>query len=306
MKNKTLINPSLLVFSGGLLMLLISGCRKESAVLPTVKLNAVTLVTTNSASGEAEILSDGGAPVTSCGLCWLPEQTPTIDHNKTSYALTRGSFTGSITGLTANTRYHLRAYAVNSAGIGYSDTKSFQTLFETITDIDGNVYNVAKIGNQTWMVENLKTTRYRNGDPIPEVINFWDWAWLPSEAYCWNCVTDNENKGVLYNYYVVTDSRGLAPVGWHVPSSADWITLINSAGNDPCTYLYNKGFSMTRGGFRDGYTGEFENLGIAGYWWSSDRFLAVLHTEDLGPSLAISVISKHPESRGYSIRCIKD
>ena len=95
----------------------------------------------------------------------------------------------------------------------------------TITDIDGNVYHTVKIGNQTWTVENLKTTHYRNGDPIPE--NPDNWSWLTTDAYC-NILDDDsytETYGRLYNWYAVNDPRGLAPEGWHIPSDAEWKEL---------------------------------------------------------------------------------
>jgi hypothetical protein len=86
---------------------------------------------------------------------------------------------------------------------------------DTMTDIDGNVYKTIKIGNQVWMAENLKVTRYRNGDPIPKVTNNSKWNNLKSGAYC---IYNNDNAnistyGLLYNWYAVDDSRNIAPEG---------------------------------------------------------------------------------------------
>ena len=100
----------------------------------------------------------------------------------------------------------------------------------SVTDIDGNVYQTIKIGDQWWMMENLKVTHYRNGDPIPHVTDQWAWVLLyepPTGAFC-----DYDNNpanvatyGRLYNWYAVADSRNIAPAGWHVPTDAEWKQL---------------------------------------------------------------------------------
>jgi uncharacterized protein (TIGR02145 family) len=90
---------------------------------------------------------------------------------------------------------------------------------QTVTDIDGNVYQTVTIGNQIWMAENLKVTHYRNGDEIPNVTVQEDWKNLTTGAYC------NYNNvavyGRLYNWLAVNDNRNIAPAGWHVPSDAE-------------------------------------------------------------------------------------
>jgi uncharacterized protein (TIGR02145 family) len=118
------------------------------------------------------------------------------------------------------------------------EIKSDPIEYGTVTDIDGNVYVTVNIGDKWWMAENLKTTRYRNGDSIQFVneVNFnFDsatWNHLDSGAYC---IIDNSSPssqnyqgklfGLLYNGYAVKDSRNIAPVGWHVPSDEDWKQL---------------------------------------------------------------------------------
>lgn len=98
---------------------------------------------------------------------------------------------------------------------------------ETVTDIDGNVYHTVTIGTQTWLVENLKTTRYRNGESIPNCIDNIEWSNLNTGAYCnYNNNPDNgEIYGKLYNWHAVNDNRDIAPVGWHVPTLNDMYTL---------------------------------------------------------------------------------
>ena len=109
-------------------------------------------------------------------------------------------------------------------------------IYGTMTDQDGNVYKTITIGTQTWMAENLRTTKYRDGSNIPLVTSHASWLTLTTGAYCnynntTNCDTIS-SYGRLYNWFVTSDSRNIAPVGWHVPSEAEWQTLINYLGGD--------------------------------------------------------------------------
>lgn len=101
--------------------------------------------------------------------------------------------------------------------------------YGTVTDIDGNDYKTITIGTQTWMAENLKTTRFRNGDTIPNISNAKDWSKLTKSAFCAyrnTLNTDSIHKfGVLYNWYAVKDCRKIAPEGWHIPTDAEWKIL---------------------------------------------------------------------------------
>lgn len=108
----------------------------------------------------------------------------------------------------------------------------------TIFDIDSNVYKTVQIGTQCWLEENLKTTTYRNGTPIPNVPDPDVWKYLTTGAYVWN---NNDSiwkniYGALYNWYAVDDPNGLCPSGWHVPSISEWHTLINFAGGSDVSY----------------------------------------------------------------------
>ena len=99
---------------------------------------------------------------------------------------------------------------------------------ETITDIDGNIYQTVTIGDQVWLAENLKVTHFRNGDAIPNVNpDLTDWTNYSTEAYCYydNTPENADIYGLLYNWNTVDDSRGIAPDGWHVPSDEEWQLL---------------------------------------------------------------------------------
>jgi uncharacterized protein (TIGR02145 family) len=176
--------------------------------------------------------------------------------------------------------------------------------FAACTDADGNNYKVVKIGTQTWMAENLKTTKYNDGISIPNVTGNTAWSYLSTPAYCWynNDTTTYKNTyGALYNWYTVNTAK-LAPVGWHVPTDAEWTILDNylmangynydgtTTGNkyakslaaitnwETSTYTgdvgndlsknNSTGFSALPGGYR-GYNGTFVSVGLSGYWWSA-------------------------------------
>ncbi|MFH1179552.1 MAG: FISUMP domain-containing protein, partial [Candidatus Bathyarchaeota archaeon] len=121
--------------------------------------------------------------------------------------------------------------------IAYPKTVPEQTdtisIGETVTDIDGNVYRTITIGDQTWMMANLKTTRLNDGQEIPYVTDAREWATLSTPGYCWpnNDPSNKEDYVAMYNWYTVDTGR-LAPVGWHVPSMEEWKTLSEYLGGD--------------------------------------------------------------------------
>ncbi len=109
---------------------------------------------------------------------------------------------------------------------------NYSLTYGTMTDQSGNTYKTITIGTQTWMAENLRTTKYRNGDPIPNVTDETAWARLSTGAYCYDNNNSNSSTiyGRLYNYYAILDSRNIAPTGWHVATVNDWNTLVNRCG----------------------------------------------------------------------------
>ncbi|GAO44879.1 fibrobacter succinogenes major paralogous domain-containing protein [Flavihumibacter petaseus] len=103
-------------------------------------------------------------------------------------------------------------------------------------DVDGNSYRTVKIGDKVWMAENLRVTRYRNGQAIPNVSNATEWkntiTATTKGAWCYydNNTSNNLPYGKLYNWYAVSDTRGLAPKGWHIPTEQEWIELGRALG----------------------------------------------------------------------------
>jgi uncharacterized protein (TIGR02145 family) len=104
----------------------------------------------------------------------------------------------------------------------------------TVTDYDGNFYRTVRIGDQCWMMDNLKVTHYRNGDPIPNVTDAGEWNNLSTGAYCDynNDPANADAYGRLYNFCAVYDSRNIAPEGWHVATDEEWQTLVDFLGGD--------------------------------------------------------------------------
>lgn len=165
----------------------------------------------------------------------------------------------------------------------------------TVTDIDGNVYKIVKIGDQWWMEENLKVTHYRNGDPIDHVQDGEEWEGRSSGAWC---VYDNQNSnkfiyGLLYNWHVLDDCRSIAPEGWHVPTDEEWQILVDYLGGDAVAGgkmkttgtiedgdgLWNEpndgatneiGFKGLPGGYRLG-NGNYKGLGECALFWSATQ-----------------------------------
>ena len=196
----------------------------------------------------------------------------------------------------------------------------------TVTDIDGNMYKTVQIGNQIWMAENLRVSKYRNGDLIQNATD--DKAWENSEIGAW-CNYDNEPNnnskyGKLYNWFAVDDKRGVAPKGWHVPSDEEWDVLIEFLGGNDVAggKLKQSGskhwlipnevdkkdinFNALPGGYRNSVNA-FCLKRIYGYWWSSTQgnnsysWLRGLNHKTYNVYRYGDI-----KSNGFSVRCIKD
>ena len=96
-------------------------------------------------------------------------------------------------------------------------------------------YNRVSIGTQVWIAENLKTSKYRNGDAVPYVTNGVQWGELSSGSYCWynnDAATYKNTYGAIYNWFAAHDSRFLCPTGWHIPSDEEWTKLTTFLGGE--------------------------------------------------------------------------
>jgi uncharacterized protein (TIGR02145 family) len=205
---------------------------------------------------------------------------------------------------------------------------SWSTLSTTVkvTDIDGNIYNTVQIGNQVWMSENLKTTRYRNGGQIPNVTtDNAAWGNLTTGAWSYynNDVSNNAIYGKLYNWYTTLGDT-LCPTGWGVPTDAEWTTLTTYLGgesvaggkmkiignaywNDPNTGAINSsGFSVLPGGYRND-NGSFYSVRDGAFFWSAtendnvNAWYRYLNSYNGNVYRSIDI-----KSFGASVRCLRD
>jgi uncharacterized protein (TIGR02145 family) len=201
---------------------------------------------------------------------------------------------------------------------------------QTVADIDGNIYNTVIIGEQVWMAENLKTTKYSDGTNILMVTDSISWSVTGLPAYCWYSNTSlyKDIFGALYNWQAVNTGK-LAPEGWHVPTEEEWTDLTDFLGGeriaggkmkDPGTisigtgYWFTpnsgatnqSGFTAFGGGTRE-LDGAFNYLFSYGLWWTSTgddqgfasyRQLSYNYTDVLKGFLK--------QQYGMSVRCVKD
>jgi uncharacterized protein (TIGR02145 family) len=197
----------------------------------------------------------------------------------------------------------------------------------TVADCDGNIYHTIKIGTQVWMIENLKTTKYRDCTPIPNVKDDEAWGKLTAGGYCdyKNIEKNSANYGRLYNWYVIGDKRGIAPQGWHVPTNDEFNTLVEYLGGESVAggklkeagfanwpspnkdATNSSGFAGLPGGNR-AKSGSFYALGQYGYLWTSteNEKNSAFNRHLLLYSGAFQDNYKDTKCAGFSIRCIKD
>jgi len=224
------------------------------------------------------------------------------------------------------------------------DIWEFTTVSEggygTVTDIDGNVYQTLMIGDQEWMIENLKVTHYNNEDAIPHLTDNGDWTSTNSGAYC---VYDNDPSnadtyGNLYNWYAVADARNIAPEGWRVPTDEEimelemYLGMSYSEAHDTGYRGTNEGsklagradlwidgalendsefgtsgFSALPGGYRSYFNGDYDGMPYYGSFWSS----TVYYSDGAWYRLLYYNSSEvnryyYNKQSGFSVRCVRD
>ncbi|MFH1051516.1 MAG: fibrobacter succinogenes major paralogous domain-containing protein [bacterium] len=207
---------------------------------------------------------------------------------------------------------------------GYPNSITLSKIDSVIFKNDENL--PITIGEQVWMSKNLDVDHYRNGDTIQQVTDSSAWINLKTGAWCYyhNNPYLNTLYGKLYNGYAITDPRGLAPVGWHIPTEAEWTTLINYLGGEEVAggkmketgeFLWQhpnigatneSGFSARPGAARD-IDGSYIFIGVLGCWWSSTEWY------DMGLNYwsiindKTSIQGDYMEKvMGFSVRCVKD
>jgi uncharacterized protein (TIGR02145 family) len=286
--------------------------------------NVISYSTTASSGGN--ITDNGGSTITARGVVWNTTGSPTITDNKTNEGYDTGSFFSNLTDLSPSNTYYVRAYATNSTGTAYGNEQTFTTaaLSPPVTDIDGNIYNTIQLGSQVWMNENLKTSRYRNGGSIPYVVGNADWQALTTGAWSYydHDVANNAIYGKLYNWYS-TQGDTLCPIGWRVPSDADFSLLsgylggagvaggkLKSSGtaywNNPNTGATNEsGFSAQPGGWR-GNGGAFSYIRELCAFWCTTEIGNYPWSIFLYNSNSDMYSFTNIKYNGFSVRCLKN
>ena len=316
----------------------------------SVTISPVTNITEHTAMCGGEVLTDGGMPIIERGLCWSTSHNPTTNDSHTMDGAGTGSFTSILTGLAAGTTFYVRAYAVNSVGTAYSGEISFTTVTDacqgitTVTDIDGNVYNTVSIGNQCWMKENLRTTKYANGTAI----TYGGSNTSTTVAYYYS-LSGNYYYGKLYNWKAMMGGasssaanpsgvQGVCPDGWHVPSDAEWNQLtdyVSSQSQYCCSnnteYIAKAlastsgwvthtatcavgdtpsdnnatGFSALPAGNR--HTGYYTSSGYGALFWSATE-ASDTHAYILALNYTNPLVWRDSDNKygGYSVRCVRD
>lgn len=195
-----------------------------------------------------------------------------------------------------------------------------QSTGSGLMDIDGNTYKSILLGKQEWMMDNLKVTKYSNGQPIPHIQDSIVWNAWKNGAYVF--YKNDTKHGILYNWMAVNDSRGVCPTGWHVPSSFEWDTLAKFLGGNevaggkmkaklhwetPNTSATNESsfHALPKGMY--GVNGSFNNIGKNAYWWSSSEHgVSSAWGREIGFNES-ALFAGHGDKRdGLSVRCIKD
>ena len=309
-------------------VLALSSCEKTGP--PSVTTEKVIYITQNYAMIGGNVSKDNGDDLTSRGVCWNTSGDPTINDNRIESGSYLGAYVSLMTNLEPDTKYFVRAYALNLSGTGYGGTIIFFTPKE-ISDADGNNYHSVitryrEVGQQEWMIENLKVTKYSNGDPISNASDGVQWANTSAGAFCsyGNDISNCTPYGQLYNWYAVNDSRKLCPSGWHVPTDAEWTSIITYLGGEsvaggklkedgtdhwksPNTGATNEILFMALPGGLRSYDAAFNNISYYGYWWSATeistttawfrQMSSVSQEMTRGPQL---------KNSGFSVRCLKD
>lgn len=320
--------------------LILIRCEQYEKMNASITTLEVSNITPYSAELRGKIEPDGELPILSRGICWGLEPNPNIYDNSYIAEGGVGEYNFETKKLNAGKTYYVKAFYSNKRDTIYGNQVEFNTQdylifnpdlnYGTVTDIDGHIYKTIKIGDQTWMVENLRTTRYQNGDPIDHVTDLSNWGHfqIQTGAYTYydNDPSNKNIHGALFNWYAAVDERNIAPTGWHVPSVEDWEKLINHL--DPFkngNYGHALRETTTAHWYQDGQFNRFSTNStgftaipsgkvVPEYYWDLGSYWAYYWTStgtQDGSSCVylsdqISIDYMQPNARGFSIRCVKD
>ncbi len=294
-----------------------------SPIIPTLTTTIVTAITQTSSVSGGNISSNGGSAILARGIVWSKTVNPVLgtpSSTSTDGATATGAFTSNVTNISSGITYYVRAYATNAIGTAYGNQQIFTSL--PIIDSSNNQYTTININGLEWFRENLKTSKYANGVVIENVPVAGDWGLRTTGAWVYynNDINNDIIYGKLYNWYAVSDVRGLCPTGSRVATDADWTSLTALYGNDaaagnelkaitlwttPNVNSNTSLFGALPGGGRGGLN--FGDLNNNGFWWTSTPF-------DASNSYArrleynTDTVTRYAENDkfGFSVRCVKN
>ena len=308
----------------------------SNSVTPFGVPGAPTIGTATAGNAQANVIftapvSNGGSVITS----YTATSSPGGIKSTLNQA---GSGTITFTGLTNGTAYTFTVKANNTAGTGAASaaSNSVTPMVPVIADGSGNTYEFITIGTQTWMTRNLNTTKYNDGTAIPNITDIVSWNAASNGAYCDynNTASNSDTYGKLYNSFVADNNaatkvasnggKNVCPAGWHVPTSAEWTTLVTYLGDIPNVAVVLKqtspslwktpntggatntsGFAALPGGGRFGL-GTFAGLGIEGDWWTTSVTGNGVTTKGLSSYSSTLLSVDYNKQFGFSVRCLKD
>ena len=301
-----------------------------ASVVPQITTSAATGITAFTGVLNGAVDYDGGAEVTATGFIWSADSLFTTPQNIAGSAAEE-AFSAEITGLTDSTTYYFAAYATNAAGTGYGDTLSFLAVdppflcgSSSTVSYQGHAYGTIHRGDQCWFTENLQSKFFTNGDTILYVGTGWSGIGndeIPAlTAYAYDTL-NVPTYGWLYNWYAVTDPRGLCPEEWHVSERADWEALrgtlsssssgrqLKAKSSDPVPWdgWNSIGFNGLPAGYRtDG--GTYNALGSQARFWTTDVYSSVSGRDyrlATGTNTVTSGGDYYNKKGGLSVRCVK-
>ena len=286
-----------------------------NALRPTVRTNSVTAVEEGIISASGTVMTSA-SPVTAAGFCWNTTGDPTIADSHTSDVHAITTFTRTLRNFTPGVTYYVRAYATSDIGTGYGEvrtvtTQSFTCGTSSLHDMDGNEYETVLIGSQCWMAENLRTTRFANGGSISV-------GSLSSNSYTspfyfdpleldYHTEFSITDFGYLYNWTAAMNDeqssdanpsgvQGICPVGWHLPSEAEWQVIREEDLPDMNIQL--------AGYFTAGSIMDF-NMN-AHYWTATGTMMGYDATGFSVDGYSQPLSNMYSTSDGLSVRCIRD
>jgi len=300
--------------------------------LPIVSTSQVTGITATTATSGGNVTSDGGATVTARGVCWSTSSGPVATGSHTTDAGTTGSYTSTLTGLTAGIPYYIRAYATNSVGTGYGAEMSF-TIFTCGASITINhlasdgvgavdktvtyatVNNIPGAPTKCWITSNLGADHQATAvSDATEPSAGWYWQFNRKQGYKHDGTTRTPNTTWISTISESSDWTAANDpctielgTGWRIPTTTEWTNVDGTSGGNWTDWNgpWNSGLKLHAAGFL-GYTaGGINNRGVHGYYWSSSQYSST-DGGYLSFNSSYSLWDSAKKANGYSLRCLKD